>query len=132
LIVLDSSAAVDYLVGHRHQAEWVRARLLEDDDIHVPHLLDVEVVGAIARLVRTRGITVALAEQALLDLANLDVSRYPHLLLVQRMWDLRANVTAYDAAFVALAETLDAPLVTTDQRLAQAPGLDVEIVAFPG
>ena len=132
MIVLDSSAAVDYLVGHRRQAEWVRALLVENDDIHVPHVLDVEVVGAIARLARTGAISVALAEEALFDLSHLDVSRYPHLLLLPRMWALRENVTAHDAAFVALAETLEAPLVTTDQRLAKAPLDDVEIVVFPG
>ncbi len=88
----------------------------------MPHLLDVEVLNVL-RHQTLRGV---LAEErgatALQDLENINMTRYPHAPLLGRIWNLRKNVTAYDAAYVALAEALDAPLVTRDARLAQAPG----------
>jgi predicted nucleic acid-binding protein len=132
VIVLDSSAAVDYLVDHRRQGAWVGSHLLEDDDLHAPHVLDIEVVGALRRLVAAREISRARAERALVFLADLDVARYPHLPLIARMWSLRRNLSSSDAAFVALAEELGARLVTTDGRLGRAPGHRAEILAFPG
>lgn len=88
----------------------------------MPHLLDVEVLNVLRRQT-LRGI---LAEErgatALQDLENIKMTRYPHAPLLGRIWDLREGVTAYDAAYIALAEALGAPLVTRDARLAQAPG----------
>jgi predicted nucleic acid-binding protein len=128
VIVLDSSAAVDLLVGQSSR-DWVVDRLREDPDLHAPHILDVEVVGAIRRLVVLGRLSVERAERALLDLVALDLARYSHVPLLPAMWALRKNVTASDAAFVALAEALDAVLITTDRRLARAPKLPVRLLA---
>ena len=103
-------------------------RLLEADEVHAPHLLDVEVTGVLRRLVRERRISVRRAETALVALVDLDVTRHAHLPLLARMWALRANLRASDAAFVALAEGLGAPLVTLDLHLAAAPGVRTRIV----
>jgi predicted nucleic acid-binding protein len=127
LIVVDSSAVVDYLVG-RGDGEWVDERLLADPDLHAPHVLDVEVVAALRRLVAHRDLTVHRAEQALDDLVDLDVTRYGHWPFLERMWELRSNVKASDAAFVALAEALGAELVTTDRALASARGVRAAVV----
>jgi predicted nucleic acid-binding protein len=129
LIVLDSSAAVDYLVGTEPLGDWVEARITADDDLHAPHVVDVEVVGALRRLVLAGELARTVARQALADLGALNLRRYPHLPFVPRVWQLRDNVPAADACFVALAEALDATLVTTDRRLAAASGVRARILA---
>jgi predicted nucleic acid-binding protein len=129
LIVLDSSAAVDYLVGTEPLGDWVEACIRADDDLHAPYVVDVEVVGALRRLVLSGELARAVARRALADLEALDLRRYPHLPFVPRMWQLRDNIHAADACFVALAEALDATLVTTDRRLAAAPGSRARILA---
>jgi predicted nucleic acid-binding protein len=118
VIVLDSSAATDLLL-RLEPGPWVEERLLADADVHAPHLLDVEVVSAISRLVRRRVIPLERGADALADLPALDVARYPHVPLLRRIWQLSSTFTAYDAAFVALADALGATLVTTDLRLAR-------------
>jgi predicted nucleic acid-binding protein len=128
MIVLDSSAAVDYLSG-RGPGEWVEERLLGGAELHAPHLIDVEVTGALRRRVQRGELSRSLAEQALADLADLDMTRYPHLPFLARAWELRENLTVADAIFVALAEALDAALVTTDTALAGAPGVRARIEA---
>ena len=128
MIVLDSSAAVDYL-AREQAAIWVEEQLRADPDLHAPHLLDVEVAGAFRRFEREGYVTAARAQEALLDLAELRVSRYPHMPLLDRIWELRFNLSASDSAFAALAEALDADLVTTDLRLARAPGIRARIVS---
>jgi predicted nucleic acid-binding protein len=125
--VADTSAVVDYLIG-TDLGVWVSERLESEPQVHAPHLLDVEVVGVLRRLVRARDVTRRRAEQALGDLIDLRIARYAHVPLLPRMWDLRDNVPARDAAFVALAELLDAELVTTDRRLAAAPGVRAKVV----
>jgi predicted nucleic acid-binding protein len=127
LIVVDSSAAIDYFAWHEHGA-WVERRLL-DSELHVPQLFDLEVAAALRRLVLRRATPSGAAAAALADLAELPVARYPHLPLLPRVWELRSNLTPYDAVYVALAEELDAPLLTTDLRLARAPGLPVDVIA---
>jgi predicted nucleic acid-binding protein len=132
VIVLDSSAAADWLVGHRPQGEWVAQTLPDRLDLHAPHVLDVEVASAMRRLVWIGDVSVTEAERALEDLSDLRIVRHAHLPLLERMWHLRDNLTAPDAAFVALAEALDAPLVTTDGALARTPGHTAQIIGFPG
>jgi predicted nucleic acid-binding protein len=127
VIVLDSSAAVDYLAGTA-AADWVTETLLANPEIHAPHLLDIEVLGSLRKLVLTRRLSAVRAAEAVDDFRLLAVKRYPHVPLVERVWELRETVTASDAAFVALAEALDAPLVTTDLRLARAPGLRAQLL----
>ena len=90
------------------------------ESLHAPHLLDLEVAQAFRRAVAAGSLDPDRARQALDDLLLLDVERYPHDRLLPRIWDLRDNLTAYDAAYVALAEALDCPLLTCDRRLARA------------
>jgi predicted nucleic acid-binding protein len=123
LIVLDSSAAVHYLVGTDPLGGWVETCIKADEDLHAPHLIDVEVLGTLRKLVLKGELARTIAQRALENLEALDLRRYPHMPLVPRMWQLRDNVHAADACFVALAEALDATLVTTDLRLAAAPGV---------
>ena len=118
MIVLDSSAAVDYLVRLR-SGDWVAEQILRDDDLHAPHLFDVEVVNVLRRLARSHLVPVRECREAVEDLLALDLARYPHGPFLARIWELRNGLTAYDAAFVALSEALEATLVTTDVRLAR-------------
>ena len=127
MIVIDASAVLEFLLQTSLGAR-VEARLLRDgDELHVPHLLDVEVVQGLRRLVRTGEVSAVRADEAIADLMDLDVHRHPHLDLLGRAWKLRDNITAYDAMYVALAEAIDAPMVTCDRPLAAAPGHRVRI-----
>ena len=103
------------------------ARLGSADDLHAPHLLDLEVAHALSRLARLSTITADRARDAVMDMAEMSITRYPHDLLLERIWELRHNVTAYDAAYIALAEVLDAPLITCDARLTRASGHSAHI-----
>jgi predicted nucleic acid-binding protein len=127
VIVVDGAALVDYLVRHG-DGEWVEERLVEDQDHHAPHLIDVEVANGLRNLSFRGSIDVARAEAALSDLSLMRLTRYAHSAFLERIWALRSNLTAYHAAYVALAEVLEAPLVTTDRRLARSPGLPVEVI----
>lgn len=122
MIVIDASAAVEWLLG-LPLAEAVADRLdAVDDTLHAPHLLAVEVAQVVRRYVAAGSVTGERGAQALADLGDLDVVHHPHEPLLPTMWRLRSNLTAYDAAYVALALALDAPLITLDARLAAAPG----------
>jgi predicted nucleic acid-binding protein len=122
VIVIDASAIVEFLL-QTPLGSRVEARLFRDsDEFHVPHLLDVEVAQALRRLVRDGDPTAARAQAALEDLADLDLRRHPHVHLLERAWELRNNLTMYDAMYVVLAEAIDAPLLTCDGPLAAAPG----------
>ncbi len=127
MIVLDSSSAVDFLV-RRDAGEWVEEQLLLDSDLHAPQLLDVEVANAFRHLVLRGELGVRRAEAALEDLADLDVARHGHVAFLARIWQLRRSVSAYDAAYIALAEALGADLVTTDLRLGRARGIRTRVV----
>jgi predicted nucleic acid-binding protein len=122
VIVLDASALLEFLLqtsrGSRVEARLVR----EADEWHAPHLVDVEVVQGLRRLVRAGELPPGRAIEAMTDLGDLDLHRHAHTDLLSRVWALRRNVTAYDAVYVALAEALDASLVTCDAPLARAPG----------
>ena len=122
MIVVDASALLELLLRTSLGAR-VEARLFADDhELHAPHLLDVEIVQALRRLVRTGEVSSGRADEAIVDLTDLDLHRHPLLDLVARAWKLRDNISAYDAMYVALAEGLDAPVVTCDSPLANAPG----------
>lgn len=122
MIVLDASAAVE-LVLRLPLGEAVAARLADaDEPVHAPHLLGVEVAQVVRRYVLRGEVRPERGAEALGDLADLDVVRHPHEPLLPAMWRQRANLTAYDAAYVALAEALDAPLLTLDARLAATSG----------
>jgi predicted nucleic acid-binding protein len=130
VIVLDASAAVDLLLGIGAQAEWVDDRLGAVDEIHAPHLLDIEVGSAMRRRLLLGEIDGERGALALDALAVLPIVRYAHEPLVHRMWDLRGRLTLHDAAYIALAEALDLTVVTTDQRLGRA-GFGDRVLAFP-
>ncbi|MBV8751754.1 MAG: type II toxin-antitoxin system VapC family toxin [Hyphomicrobiales bacterium] len=130
MIVVDASAVFETLL-RRPNAEAVERRLFDPSEtLHAPHLLDVEVAQVLRRYAASGEIDAERGRMALADLADFPLSRYPHEFLLPRIWDLRRNLTAYDAVYVALAETLDAPLLTRDRRLAAAPGhrAHVEVV----
>ena len=120
MIVLDSPAVVEWLLG-LHLADEVANRILAADSLHVPALLDVEVAQVVRRYAASGEITPQTGERALTALADLDAVRYTHKLLLPLIWKLSDNLTAYDAAFVALA-ALNAPLVTLDTRIARTMG----------
>ena len=122
MIVVDASALLEFLLQTPLGAR-VEARLFRDrDEFHSPHLADVEVTQGLRRLVRAGEVSPDRAAEAIADLADLNLHRYPHVDFLTRAWKLRENVTAYDAMYVALAEALDAPIVTCDTPLAKAPG----------
>jgi predicted nucleic acid-binding protein len=121
MIVLDASALVELLLGTA-VGRAIASRIASPEvSLHAPHLADVEVTQALRRLVREGDIDADSARAALADLRALDVERHAHEPLLDRMWALRDNLTAYDAAYVALAEAMEATLVTCDGRLARAP-----------
>lgn len=117
MIVVDASAVLEVLLNTRVGARLADRLLAPGETLHAPHLIDVEVAQVLRRYSRTRELDDARGQEALEDLADLPLTRYPHGLLLPRIWELRDNVTAYDAAYVALAEALDAPLVTLDAAL---------------
>ena len=122
MIVVDASALLEFLLqtplGTRVEARLFRNR----DEFHAPHLLDVEVGQALRRMARAGEIRTDRAQEALNDFTDLDIRRHPHTHFLGRAWELRDNVTAYDAMYIALAEAIDAPLVTCDAPLSTAPG----------
>lgn len=131
MIVLDASAVVAVLVGPGSEAEHIRERIESPgQSLHVPHVLDLEVLHALRRHALRGTLPPGRAAEALEDLSNIAFVRYPHATLTERIWELKENLTAYDAAYVALAEALDAPLVTMDERLARAPGIRAAVELY--
>ncbi len=127
MIVVDASALLEFLLQTPRGAR-VEARLFrEEDEFHSPHLVDVAVIQGLRRLTRQGEVSAGRASEVIADLADLDLHRHAHPDLLTRAWKLRDNVTAYDAVYVALAEALDAPLVTCDAPLATAPGHQARI-----
>jgi predicted nucleic acid-binding protein len=127
VIVFDASAVVELLLGGRRAEAvlpWFEA---EDGEIHAPALLDVEVTQALRRLAAAGIIGQSRGRAAVEILQDLPVFRHLQTPLLPRLWELRHNLTAYDAAYVALAEALDCPLVTFDAALAEAPGVGARI-----
>jgi len=127
LIVVDASAVVEFLLGTA-TGDRVWARIsAPGTTLHAPELLDVEVAHALRRLILNRALSRERVEEAVAALGDLRATRYPHRPLLPRIWALHANLTSYDAAYVALAESLSVPLITTDTRLARSPGVEAPI-----
>jgi predicted nucleic acid-binding protein len=131
VLVVDTSAVIAALAAADPPLELLE-RLASDNDLHAPHLIDVEFLHALRRLCFSGDMSEDRAADARVDFRDLAVVRYPHEELTDRIWELRHNLTAYDAAFVALAEALEAPLVTVDGRLATAPGHAARVELFAG
>ena len=130
MIVVDASAMIEFLL-QTPLGTRVESRLFRNgDEFHAPHLLDVEVTQGLRRLVRSGEVTPDRATDAITDLADLELHRHPHVDFLTRAWQLRANVTAYDAMYVALAEALDASVITCDAALAATPGHRARIEAI--
>lgn len=129
LIVPDASVVLEVLL-QTEVGRQLDERLLAEPSLHVPHLLDLEVAQALRRYVALGDLSPERGEEALCDLLDLPFVRHSHDLLLPRVWELRHNLTAYDASYVALAELLEAPLLTMDRRMAGAPGLEtlIEVV----
>jgi predicted nucleic acid-binding protein len=127
MIVVDASAMLEALLRTPAGAAVERRLFEARQTLHAPHLLDVEVAQVIRRYAANGEIDDGRGRAALADLSDFPVRRYPHDFLLPRIWELRNNLTAYDAAYVALAEALDAPLLTRDQRLASAAGHHAQV-----
>jgi predicted nucleic acid-binding protein len=130
MIVLDASATVDWMLQTPAGQRIEQRIYAHNDTLHSVHLLDVEFAQVLRRLVRDGTLTSRRAEEAMEDLMALRVTRYAPVLLLNRIWRLRNNLTAYDAAYVALAEELKAPLITRDQKIAAAPGHAAAVEVF--
>jgi predicted nucleic acid-binding protein len=126
VIVVDASVLVPALADDGDDGTSARARL-GGQALVAPELVDLEAISVIRRLLRAHRVTPERAAQALSDLADLPIERVGHRPLIGRCWELRENLTPYDAAYVVVAEILHARLVTADARLATAPGLRCEV-----
>lgn len=131
MIVADASVLLEVLLRTEIGAFAEQRILRRGESIHVPALVDLEIAQVLRRYARASEITAAWGKAALDVLAAFPLERYVHDPLLPRIWELRENMTAYDAAYVALAEALRAPFVTCDARLATAPGVraTIEVLA---
>lgn len=128
MIVVDASAVIDVLVG---EPNLPLVQRLQDEPVwHAPHLLDVEVHHVLRRLEARGDLTTDQVDEARRNFHDLMIDRYPHHPLSDRVWELRTALSAYDATYVALAEALDASLVTTARRIGGAPGPRAAIETF--
>jgi predicted nucleic acid-binding protein len=130
MIVLDASAAIDWLLQTPAGKRIEHRIFAQRESLHTVHLLDVEFAHVLRRLVRDGALASRRAEEAIEDLGALSMTRYPPGLLLKRIWRLRQNLSAYDGAYVALAEELNAPLITRDRRIAAAPGHRAQVEVF--
>jgi len=121
VIVLDASAAIDFLLHDEESFDWLEQRLLEDGQVTAPHLLDSEVAHVLRKHVVGGRLDEGRAAEVLRDLDELPLERYAARPLLGRIWELRHDLSGYDATYVALAEALDAPLITSERRLLDLP-----------
>ncbi len=130
MIVLDASAVTDWLLQTDAGLRIEHRIFSRGDTLHAPHLLDLEVVQVLRRLVRQKTISSSRADDAVRDLLDLRLTRYPHDVLVPRIWQLRDNFSAYDAAYLVLAEKLGAVLITRDRGFDIPLGQRAEIEVY--
>ena len=126
MIVVDASAAVAALLN-----AGPARQLLASEQLHAPHLVDSEVANALRRAAAARRVEDEVAWAALDAWRRLGLTRYPAFSLIRRIWELRGNLSAYDATYVALAESLGCPLLTADSRLGRAPGVGCAVTVVP-
>ncbi|MGH3441508.1 MAG: type II toxin-antitoxin system VapC family toxin [Nitriliruptorales bacterium] len=131
MMVVDASVLATALADDTDEGDSARERLREDPDLHAPNLVDLEVLSTFRHRARAGELDGRRAALAVEDLASLPLQRYPHHPFLERVWELRGNLTPYDAAYVALAEMIGCVLVTADARLARAPAVhcEIEVVA---
>jgi predicted nucleic acid-binding protein len=129
VIVVDASVLAPALADDGDDGDRARDRL-RGEQLAAPELIDLEVVSTLRRAAREKRVDEQRSLQVLTDLAALPLRRVPHLPLLGRVWELRDNLSAYDASYVALAEALDAVLVTADGRIERASGINCEIAAL--
>ncbi len=130
MIVIDASALLEVLL-QTPAASRIEVRIFSmRETLHAPHLLDLEIVQVLRRYAASGDLSEERAQQALSDLSDFPIARYPHDLLLSRMWELRFTVTAYDAAYLALAEGLSASFLTRDRRLAASTGHRATVEVF--
>jgi predicted nucleic acid-binding protein len=127
MIVVDASAALAALLR-----DGPARRVLADEQLHAPHLIDIEVASGLRRSAYAQRLSADAAWAALNVFRRLGITRYPGTGLLERVWDLRANLSAYDACYVSLAETLQCDLLTADGRLSRAPGIGCAVTVVPG
>ncbi len=130
VLIVDASTILRALLPSGDAS--VSERLSSERDVHAPYLIDLEITSALRRLCHHERLSADRASDALHDFMDLNIRRYPHEPLLPRVWGLRENLTTYDAVYVALAEALDAPLLTADRGLARAPGNGAIIELVPG
>jgi len=130
VIVLDASAAIDWLLRTPSGIQIENRIFSRSESLHSPHLLDLEVLQVLRRLSREGSVSRSRTDQALSDLISLRIARYPHFIFLSEIWRHRHNLSAYDAAYVALAEHLGASLVTRDARLSAAAQSFAQIELF--
>jgi predicted nucleic acid-binding protein len=122
VIVIDASVILEVLI-QSPAADRIEERIFSQrETLHAPHLIDLEVVQVLRRYSRSGEVSSDRALEAIRDFSDLHIAKYPHAVFLSRIWELRDNFTAYDAAYIALAEALGAPLLTRDVALAAAPG----------
>jgi predicted nucleic acid-binding protein len=129
MIVVDASAILEVLLQTPAAQRVSRLLFQAGETLHAPHLIDLEIAQVLRLYVRSAVISAERGSEALADLADFPLTRYPHSILLTRIWQMRNRLTAYDAAYVALAEALDARLVTRDRALAKAGSrVQVEVI----
>jgi len=129
MIVADASVLMEVLLRTAIGAEVEEQLFAPGQTIHIPHLTDLEVLQVLRRYLRKRVLSAVRARQAVDDYADMPLNRYPHGVLLPRIWDLRDNFTAYDASYIALAEALDSPLMTCDRAFASR-GHKAKVMVF--
>jgi predicted nucleic acid-binding protein len=130
MIVVDASAAIDWLLQTAVGKQIENRIYSRGESLHAPHLLDLEVAQVLRRLVREAAVSAPRGDRAIQDLLDLRVTRYPHFVFLPHIWRLRYNLSAHDATYVALTEKLGATLVTRDARLASASARGMSIELF--
>lgn len=129
MIVVDASVLAPALADDGDDGDRARDRL-RGEELAAPELIDLEVLSTLRRAARAKRLNESRSLQALTDLAALPLRRVPHLPLLGRVWELRDNLSAYDASYVALAEALETVLVTADGRIERAGGINCEIAVL--
>jgi predicted nucleic acid-binding protein len=127
MIVADASVVLEVLLRTKRGLKIESRFFSPRETLHAPHLIDLEVCQVLRRYLHNKDLTSERAAAAIEDFQSMRIFRYPHHMFLDRIWELRNNMTAYDAAYVAIAETIGAPLLTTDRRLASTSNHSAQI-----